>query len=101
MVLGTTGGSAVRRGVRRQPLTKGFSRLCELQCEGAASGELLEQPGHLVVPAAQQALSVDGLDHVTHTDELDVVDHAALLNALWGKELSAPVAPPLGPTVRG
>ena len=53
------------------------------------------------MPAAQQALSVDGLDHVTHTDELDVVDHTALLNALWGKELSAPVVPPLGPTIIG
>jgi hypothetical protein len=34
------------------------------------------------VPAAQQALPIDGLDHVTHTDDLDVVDHAAQLNAL-------------------
>lgn len=42
------------------------------------------------MPATQQALPVDGLDHVAHADELDMVDDAALLDTLRGEELSAP-----------
>lgn len=63
-------------------LTKGFSRLCEFEGEGAASGKFLEEPGNFIVPTAQQALPVDGFNHVTDADELDVVNHTAFLDAL-------------------
>lgn len=64
-------------------LTKGLSRFCEFEGEGAASGQLLEEPGNLVMPTAQQALPVDGFNHVPHADELNVVNHTAFLDALW------------------
>lgn len=73
---------------KQQLLTESFAGLRELQGEGASSGQLLKQPGHLVVPTAQQALPVDGLDHVAHVNELDVVNDAALLDALRREELS-------------
>lgn len=64
------------------PLTKSFQGLHQLDGELFPFGQLLQHLGDLVVSTANEALSVDRLDHVSHVDDLDLVDDAAFPDSL-------------------
>lgn len=73
------------------PLTESLQRLHQLDGELFPFGQLLQHLGDLVVPAANQAVAVDRLDHVPHVDDLDLVDDAAFPDSLESHEsFSAP-----------
>lgn len=67
-------------------LTECLPGLRKLQREGAAFGQVLEHLGNLVVPAADEALPVDGLDHVAHIDDLDPIYDAPFLDPLQARD---------------
>lgn len=87
---GSGAGRVVAAGMGRgqvaAPHQRLFRRLCELQCEGAARGSFLSA-GHLECRQPSRLCPLMA-SIMSPTDELDVVNHTALLNALWGKELS-------------
>lgn len=66
----------------RQRLTKGLHRLDQFESERLVFGKLFKHAGDLVVPRPHDVASVDALDVVAHADELHLVHHAALFDAL-------------------
>lgn len=68
--------------LRTTPPTEGLERLRQLDGELLPFGQLLQHLGHLVVSTPNQAMAVDGLDHVAHVDDLDLVDDAPLSDSL-------------------
>lgn len=64
------------------PLTESFQGLHQLDGELFPFGQLLQHLGDLVVSTANEAVTVDRLDHVSHVDDLDLVDDAAFPDSL-------------------
>lgn len=64
--------------------TEGFQGLHHLENKVLPLGQLLEHLGHLVVSTANETVAVDGLNHVSHVDDLDLMDHATLPYSLEG-----------------
>lgn len=66
--------------------TEGFERLHQLDGELLPFWQLLQHLSHLVVSTANQSVAVDGLDHISHVDDLDLVNDAPLSDSLEEKK---------------
>lgn len=62
--------------------TEGLERFHQLDGELLPFWQLLQHLGHLIVSTPNQAMAVDRLDHITHVDDLDLVDDASLADSL-------------------
>lgn len=66
-------------------LTKGFKRLHQLNGEFLPFRKLLQHLCNFIVSTANKAMAIDGLNHVSHIDDLNLVDDAALTDPLKNK----------------
>lgn len=64
--------------------TESFERFHQLDGEHLPPRKLLQHFGNFVVSTADEAMAVDGLDHVPNVDDLDLVDDAPLTDSLEG-----------------
>lgn len=62
--------------------TKGLKRLHQLDGELLPFGQLLQHLGDLIVSTPNQAMAVDRLDHISHVDNLDLMDDAPFSDSL-------------------
>lgn len=62
--------------------TKSLERFHQFYDEVPSFGQLFQHLGHLIVSTANQTMAVDRLDHITHIDDLNLVNDAAFTNSL-------------------